>query len=139
MSEINWSTFYFFKYFLVRLIWLPLIHYLIVSNSITYNHPAYSARVQTRISWPWEGVRTSNFTTTTGYFFHYIKNGFLVDHYIENNCLFSSSLLQKSECWKECEKNIERLSFFWFLYFDYLWHKYLWRFGKTKFKLSILT
>jgi hypothetical protein len=28
-----------------------------------------------------EGVGTSNFTTTTGHFFHYIKNGFLVDHY----------------------------------------------------------
>jgi len=27
------------------------------------------------------GVGTSNFTTTTGHFFHYIKNGFLVDHY----------------------------------------------------------
>ncbi len=30
-------------------------------------------------SW-WEGVGTSNFTTTTGVFFHNIKNGFLVDH-----------------------------------------------------------
>ncbi len=29
----------------------------------------------------WEGVGTSNFTTTTGHFFHYIENGFLVDHY----------------------------------------------------------
>ncbi len=28
-----------------------------------------------------EGVGTSNFTTTTGHFFHYIENGFLVDHY----------------------------------------------------------
>jgi hypothetical protein len=31
----------------------------------------------------WEVVGTSNFTTTTGHFFHYIENGFLVDHYIE--------------------------------------------------------
>ena len=30
-----------------------------------------------------EGVGTSNFTTTTGHFFHYIENGFLVDHYIK--------------------------------------------------------
>jgi hypothetical protein len=28
-----------------------------------------------------EGVGTSNFTTTTSHFFHYIENGFLVDHY----------------------------------------------------------
>jgi len=27
-----------------------------------------------------EGVGTSNFTTTTGVFFHNIENGFLVDH-----------------------------------------------------------
>ena len=32
----------------------------------------------------WEGVGTSNFTTTTGHFFHYIENGFLVDHYFYN-------------------------------------------------------
>ncbi len=31
----------------------------------------------------WEGVGTSNFTTTTGDFFQNIENGFLVDHYIE--------------------------------------------------------
>ncbi len=30
-----------------------------------------------------EGVGTSNFTTTTGHFFQYIKNGFLVDHYYD--------------------------------------------------------
>ncbi len=30
-----------------------------------------------------EGVGTSNFTTTTGHFFHYIKNVFLVHHYYE--------------------------------------------------------
>ncbi len=60
---------------------------------------------------------------------HYIKNGFLVDHDIKNHCLFSSSLLQKSEHRKECEKNIESLSFVWFLHFNYLWHhfNYLWR------------
>jgi hypothetical protein len=28
-----------------------------------------------------EGVGMSNFTTTTGHFFHNIKNGFVVDHY----------------------------------------------------------
>jgi hypothetical protein len=38
------------------------------------------------------------------------------------------SLLQKSERQKECEKNIESLSFVWFSHFDYLWHKYLLRF-----------
>jgi hypothetical protein len=27
-----------------------------------------------------EGVGTSNFTATTGHFFHYIENGYLVDH-----------------------------------------------------------
>jgi hypothetical protein len=57
-----------------------------------------------------EGVRTSNFTTTTGHFFHYIesvflghhyynirtlKSVFLVDRNIENQCLFSSSLLRQ--------------------------------------------
>jgi hypothetical protein len=42
---------------------------------------------------------------------HYIENGFLVDHNIENHCLFSSSLLRKSERRKECEKNIESHSF----------------------------
>ncbi len=63
---------------------------------------------------------------------HYIKNGFLVDHYIENHCLFSSSLLQKSECRKECEKNIKSLGFVWFSHFDYLWRRYLWHFGKKK-------
>ncbi len=42
---------------------------------------------------------------------HYIENGFLVDHNIENHCLFSSSLLRKSEHQKECEKNIESHSF----------------------------
>ncbi len=30
-----------------------------------------------------EGVGTSNFTTTTGTFFHYIKSLFLVDHYYD--------------------------------------------------------
>jgi hypothetical protein len=30
-----------------------------------------------------EGVGTSNFTTTTGHFFHYIKSPFLVDHYYD--------------------------------------------------------
>ena len=42
---------------------------------------------------------------------HYIENGFLVDHNIENHCLFSSSLLRKSARRKECEKNIESHSF----------------------------
>ncbi len=55
-----------------------------------------------------EGVGTSNFTTTTGDFFQNIKNGFWVDHYIENQCLFSWSLLRKSEGrkeWKERRKS----------------------------------
>ena len=30
-----------------------------------------------------EGVGTSNFTTTTGVFFHNVESPFLVDHYIE--------------------------------------------------------
>jgi len=81
----------------------------------------------------WEKVTTTNFTTSKTkknikkfvnhhyikngflvdhyYYNQNIKNGFLVDHYIENHCLFSSSLLQKSEHQKECEKNIESLSF----------------------------
>jgi hypothetical protein len=66
------------------------------------------------------------------YYNQNIENGFLVDHYIKNHCLFSSSLLQKSERRKECEKNIESLSFVWFSHFDYL-SKYLWRFGKNFF------
>ena len=37
-----------------------------------------------------------------------------VYHYIKNQCLFSSSLLQKSDHRKECEKNIESISFVWF-------------------------
>ena len=56
----------------------------------------------------WEGVRTSNFTTTTGHFFqniesvflvhHYyynqnIKNGFLVDHYYDKNQTFDVLIL----------------------------------------------
>ena len=45
------------------------------------------------------------------YYIQNIENGFLVDHYIENHSLFSSSLLQKSERRKECEKNIKSLSF----------------------------
>jgi hypothetical protein len=45
------------------------------------------------------------------YYNQNIENGFLVDHYIENHCLLSSSLLQKSERRKECEKNIKSLSF----------------------------
>ena len=45
------------------------------------------------------------------------------------------SELRKSERRKECEKNIKH-----FDYFDYLWRKYLWRFGKfVFFKLSNLT
>ncbi len=59
---------------------------------------------------------------------HYIENGFLVDHYIKNHCLFSLSLLRKSESRKECEKNIESLSFVWFSHFNYLWRKYLWHY-----------
>ena len=46
---------------------------------------------------------------------HNIKNGFLVNHYIEKN-----------------EKNIEKISFVWFSHFDYLWRKYLWHFGVNK-------
>ena len=67
-------------------------------------------------------------TTTTSLRHHYIENGFLVDHYIKNKCLFSSSLLQKSERQKECEKNIDSLSFVRFSHFNCLWRKYLWRF-----------
>ena len=55
-----------------------------------------------------EGVGTLNFTTTTGVFFHNVENGFWVDHYIENQCLFSWSLLWKSERrkeWKERQKS----------------------------------
>jgi hypothetical protein len=78
-----------------------------------------------------EKVTTTNFTTSKTkknkfvnhhyiengflvdhyYYNQNIENGFLVDHYIENHCLLSSSLLQKSECRKECEKNIKSLSF----------------------------
>ncbi len=46
---------------------------------------------------------------------------FLVHHYYEN---------QNVE--KNVKKNIESLSFVWFSHFDYLWRKYLWRFGKKK-------
>jgi hypothetical protein len=56
-----------------------------------------------------EGVGTSNFTTMTGVFFHNVKNGFCVDHYIEKQCLFSWSLLRKSELrkeWKERRKSL---------------------------------
>ena len=42
---------------------------------------------------------------------HYIKNVFLVHHYIKNHCLFSSSLLRKSERWKECEKEHQKSQF----------------------------
>jgi len=37
----------------------------------------------TQLHTKWEGVGTSNFTTTTGHFFHYIESGFLVDHYYD--------------------------------------------------------
>ncbi len=47
--------------------------------------------------------------------YHNVKNGFLVDHYIEKN-----------------EKNIEKISFVWFSHFDYLWRKYLLHFGVNK-------
>ncbi len=50
---------------------------------------------------------------------HNVENGFLVDHYIKKN-----------------EKNIQKISFVWFSYFDYLWRKYLWHFGVNK---NILT
>jgi len=52
----------------------------------------------------WEKVTTTNFTTPKTK-----KNTekFANHHYIKNHCLFSSSLLQKSERQKECEKNIE--------------------------------
>jgi hypothetical protein len=53
----------------------------------------------------WEGVGTSNLTTTNGDFFQNIKNGFWVDYYIKNQCLFSWSLLQKSERWKEWKEH----------------------------------
>ncbi len=32
----------------------------------------------------WEGVGTSNFTTTTGDFFQNVENGFWVDHYYDD-------------------------------------------------------
>ena len=66
-----------------------------------------------------QGVGMSNFTTMTGHFFHYIKSGFLVHHYIKNQCLFSSSYY-KNQTIKKNEKNIESLSFvnFW-SYFTY--------------------
>ncbi len=66
-------------------------------------------------------VGTSNFiTTTTGHFIHYIETVFLVHHYYKNKNV------------EKNEKNIESLSFVWFLNFDYLWRKYLWRFGVKK-------
>ncbi len=50
-----------------------------------------------------EGVGTSNLTTTTGHFFHYIENGFLVDHYIE---------IDKDHYYKNhnVEKNVKKTS-----------------------------
>ncbi len=66
----------------------------------------------------WEKVRTTKITTSKTKKNiekfgddHYIENGFLVDHNIKNHCLFSSSLIRKSERRKECEKNIESHSF----------------------------
>ncbi len=41
----------------------------------------------------WEGVATSNFTTITGYFFHYIKIVFLVHHYYYNQNIKSVFLV----------------------------------------------
>ena len=51
----------------------------------------------------WEGVGTSNFTTTTGNFFQNVKNGFWVDHYIE---------IDKDHYYKNhnVEKNVKRTS-----------------------------
>jgi hypothetical protein len=40
-----------------------------------------------------EGVGTSNFTTTTSNGFHYIKSGFLVDHYYDITTLKMTFLL----------------------------------------------
>ncbi len=50
-----------------------------------------------------EGVVSLKFTTTTGHFFHYIKNGFLVDHYIE---------IDKDHYYENhnVEKNVKRTS-----------------------------
>ena len=59
-----------------------------------------------------EGVGTSNFTTTSGVFFHNVENGFLVDHYYENQNV------------EKNEKNVESLSFVKFLKLFYLWRKH---------------
>ncbi len=50
-----------------------------------------------------EGVGTVNFTTMTGDFFQNIKNGFLVDHYIE---------IDKDHYYENhnVEKNVKRTS-----------------------------
>ncbi len=51
----------------------------------------------------WEGVGTSNFTTTTGVFFHNIESPFLVDHFIE---------IDKDHYYENhnVEKNVKRTS-----------------------------
>ena len=97
-----------------------------------------------------EGVGTSNFTTTTGHFFHYIesvflvhhyydirtsKSVFLVDHYIKIDKDHNVKVVEhyyKNQNVKKNEKNIESLSFVWFSKLFYLWRKYLWRFGVNK-------
>ncbi len=74
------------------------------------------------------GVGTLNFTTTTGHFFHYIENGFLVDHYYNITTLKIAFQLittqkltnitttkvvdhyYKNQNVKKNEKNIEKIS-----------------------------
>ncbi len=60
----------------------------------------------------WEKVTTTKITTSKTIKnikkfvnHHYIESVFLVHHYIKNHCLFSSSLLQKSEHRKEWKEH----------------------------------
>ncbi len=75
-------------------------------------------------------IRTSKFKKNIEKFVnhHYIESGFLVDHYIENQCVFLAHHYYKNQNVKKNEKNIKSLIFVWFLNFDYLWRKYQWRF-----------
>ena len=43
-----------------------------------------------------EGVRTSNFTTTTGHFFQNIESVFLVPHYYDNHNIESVFLVDQN-------------------------------------------
>ncbi len=98
------------------------------------------ARTKKYLIFWWEGVGTSNFTTTTGHFFQNIENVCLVHHYyyilVDHNYEIDkirTSKLTKITTTKvvdhyyenqnveKNEKNIESLSFVWFSNLNYLW------------------